>query len=179
MRTVTRGRERSTVIHREGTNALRLFWAPAIALLCASMSGSHANAGTAQPVYVQYEGFIKNDNGTVTLSFGYFNMNDSDVTIAAGEDNRFMPAPANRKQPVVFAKGRHRSACVTVLPAGFDGMLRWRVRSGATESVTTAKVLDPNYALEEASARRATNGLDLAFAPRGTCLQPTPLTDRR
>jgi hypothetical protein len=129
-------------------------------------------AQTEKPVYVQYEGFIKNSDGTLTVSFGYFNMNDADVVIQAGERNGFMPRPVDRGQPVTFLKGRHRAACVMVLPPGFDGDLRWRVQNGDTSSLTTAKVLDPNYALEEGSANRAAAGLKLATAPRSTCLTP-------
>jgi hypothetical protein len=140
-----------------------------------ALTGAFAPRGLAQaerPVYVQYEGFIKNTDGTLTVSFGYFNMNDVDVTITVGARNGFTPAPVNRRQPVTFLKGRHRSACVIVLPLGFDGDLRWRVENGGTSSLTTAKVLDPNYALEEGSENRATAGLDLASAPRSVCLTP-------
>jgi hypothetical protein len=144
-----------------------------------ALVGALAQAGRAQAdraVYVQYEGFIKNSNGTLTVSFGYFNLNDTDVTIEAGERNGFLPPPANRNQPTTFLKGRHRFACVMVLPAGFDGNLRWRVDSGGTISTTTARVLDSNYALEDASASRATAGLTLDTAPRSTCLA-TPVRD--
>jgi hypothetical protein len=158
---------------------MRVLVLSCLAAAVCTTAGRLALAQAMQPVYVQYEGFVKNDDGTMTLSFGYFNTSDRDVTIPAGEDNGFVPPPADRRQPVAFLKGRHRSACVMVMPSGFDGNLRWRVRSGGTESLTTAKVLDPNYALEDASARLATNGLDLRSVARATCLQPKPLQERR
>ena len=157
---------------------MRLFALSCLAAAVWTTAAPLALAQAMQPVYVQFEGFIRNEDGTMTLSFGYFNTNDRDVTIAAGADNGFVPPPVDRRQPILFLKGRHRSACVVVMPAGFDGNLRWRVRSGGTESLTTAKVLDPNYALEDASARLATNGLELRSVPRATCLQPRPLGDR-
>jgi hypothetical protein len=145
---------------------------------CATMSSSGI-AQSERPIYVQYEGFIRNADRTITLSFGYFNMNDRDAVVPAGDANGFSPAPVDRHQPVTFSRGRHRSACVIVMPVGFDGNLRWRVQHGGTVSVTTAMVLDPNYALEDASATLATNGLNVASAPRATCLQPQPLPTGR
>jgi len=129
-------------------------------------------AQTDKPIYVQYEGFTKNADKTLTVSFGYFNMNDAAVTIQRGERNEFAPAPADRGQPVTFLSGRHRFACVMVLPDGFDGNLRWRVENGGMPSITTARVLDSNYALEPGSATRAIAGLTPATAPRATCLTP-------
>lgn len=149
------------------------------ALVLISILAPQGLAQTEKPIYVQYEGFIKNADKTLTVSFGYFNMNDVDVTIQAGEKNGFAPAPANRRQPVTFLSGRHRFACVMVLPEGFDGNLRWRVENGGTPSITTARVLDTNYALEPGSATKAVAGLALATAPRATCLNPRAATGGR
>jgi hypothetical protein len=137
--------------------------------------------GATKPVYVQYEGFVKNADKTLTLSFGYFNLNDSDVVIPAGANNGFTPAPADRGQPTTFQKGRHRFACVMVVPEKFDGNVRWRVQSGdaSTVSVTTARVLDSNYALEERSATSAVAGLKLDSLPKNTCATPTAVPGGR
>src|SRR5436309_2951100 len=89
-----------------------------LALVAWATASSSGIAQSERPVYAQYEGFIRNADGTITLSFGYFNMNDADVAVAAGEANGFSPAPLDRRQPVTFSKGRHRAACVMVLPAG-------------------------------------------------------------
>jgi hypothetical protein len=128
----------------------------------------------SQPIYLQYDGYVKNKDGTYTLSFGYFNMNQVAVSIQPGEDNGFTPVPADRNQPIVFEKGRHRFACSIVVPAGFDGQLRWTARFAGKTSTTTAKTLDPLYELELNSARRATSGLDPAKAPRGVCVNRAP-----
>jgi hypothetical protein len=151
---------------------------PLAALALAGLLAQSGLAQTNRPIYVQYEGFVKNPDGTLTLSFGYFNMNDAEVTIAPGDRNAFVPSPINRGQPITFLKGRHRFACVMVVPTGFDGDVRWRVENGGTVSVTTARVLDSNYALEDASANRATAGLKFDTAPKATCLSPqaTPPT---
>jgi hypothetical protein len=135
-------------------------------------------AQAGKPVYVQYEGFTKS-GAHVVLSFGYYNMNDVNVVIPPGERNGFSPAPADRGQPTTFLTGRHQSACVMVFPEGFDGNLRWRVENGGQASETSARVLDPNYALTEAVAGRATAGLDLDAIPPARCQTPQPPPQRR
>lgn len=137
-------------------------------------SGSALIAQPAQPVYVQYDGFVRNSNGTLTLSFGYFNMNNADVAVRPGDDNVFTPAPGDRNQPVTFLKGRHRFACSMVVDGTFKGPLQWSVNVAGKRMVTTAKVLDPLYELELNSAKRATEGLDIAAAPKNVCVNRAP-----
>ena len=133
-----------------------------------------ASAQASQPIYLQYDGFVKNKDGTYTLSFGYFNLNHVDVRLTPGEDNSFLPGPADRNQPILFLKGRHRFACSLVVPADFDGKLQWTIRFAGKVFTTTAKALDPLYELELASAKRATNGLDSSAAPKGVCVNRPP-----
>lgn len=133
-----------------------------------------AAAQATQPIYLQYDGYVKNKDGTHTLSFGYFNLNHVEVSIEPGEDNTFLPGPADRNQPIRFLKGRHRFACSMVVPFDFDGQLQWTVRFAGKISTTTAKTLDPLYELELGSARRVTSGLDLSKAPRGVCVNRAP-----
>jgi hypothetical protein len=135
---------------------------------------SEAAAQASQPIYLQYDGYVKNKDGTYTLSFGYFNQNHVDVRIEPGSDNAFLPAPGDRNQPLLFLKGRHRFACSIVVPAGFDSKLQWMVRFGGKTFTTTAKTLDPLYELELNSEKRATSGLDLAKAPKGVCVNRAP-----
>lgn len=135
---------------------------------------SDAAAQASQPIYLQYDGYVKNKDGTFTLSFGYFNQNHVDVRIEPGSDNAFLPAPGDRNQPVLFVKGRHRFACSVVVPSDFDGKLQWVVRFSGKTYTTTAKTLDPLYELELASEKRATSGLDLAKAPKGVCVNRAP-----
>lgn len=151
----------------------RTFFRAAILILVGSFARDAA-AQASQPIYLQYDGYVKNRDGTFTLSFGYFNLNHVDVRIPAGEDNTFLPSPADRNQPILFLKGRHRFACSIVVPHDFDGKLRWTVRFGGKTFTTTAKTLDPLYELELNSEKRATAGLDLATAPRGLCVNRAP-----
>ena len=131
-------------------------------------------AQPTQPIYLQYDGFVRNRDGTLTLSFGYFNMNSADVTIAPGDANSFTPGPGDRNQPVRFLKGRHRFACSMVVDKSFDGKLQWTVTVAGRTETTTPKPLDPLYELEMGSEKRAMAGIDVAKAPKNTCINRAP-----
>jgi len=152
----------------------KLTFFAATLLLLVIASGRDALAQASQPIYLQYDGFVKNKDGTVTLSFGYFNMNHVDVRIEPGADNNFNPAPSDRNQPVVFLKGRHRFVCSMVVPGDFDGKLQWTIRFAGKTFTTTAKVFDPLYELELASEKRVISGLDLSKASKGVCVNRAP-----
>jgi hypothetical protein len=153
---------------------LRTFILHAAILLLVGSLGREAAAQASQPIYLQYDGYVKNKDGTYTLSFGYFNMNHVDVKVQAGDDNTFVPGPADRNQPLLFLKGRHRFACSMVVPPDFDGKLQWTVRFAGKTVTTTAKTLDSLYELELSSEKRATNGLDFAKASGGVCVNRAP-----
>ena len=145
-------------------------WAAVVLALAGAVAASVVRAQPRHPLYLIYDGFITNADGSRTLAFGYHNLNHVDVTVA-GDDNAFLSGAPDRGQPTVFQPGRHRFACVMVVPDGFAGRLQWRVRFAVHTSTTTPRVLDPLYALEEASARRAVEGIDVDRAPPGTCLE--------
>ncbi len=142
----------------------------AIVLACIGVCGAPGLAQPRHPIYLQYDGFVRNLDSSLTLAFGYYNLNQVDVSIEPGADNRFLAGASDRKQPTLFLAGRHRFACVMVVPEDFDGGLQWRVSFAGQTSTTTARMMDPRYALEEASAVRVVEGLDRAAAPAGVCL---------
>ena len=72
-------------------------------------------------------------------------------------------------------EGRHRFACAIVVPENFDGKLQWQVKFAGKTATTTEKVLNPLYELEANSERRLMTGLDLKTAPRGSCVNRTPI----
>ena len=131
-------------------------------------------AQPTQPIYLQYDGFVRNADNSLTLAFGYYNLNQVDVTIEAGDDNQFFGGAANREQPTVFLTGRHRFACVMVVRSHSDAELRWQVQFAGHTSVTTDRVLDPRYALEAASAAKIVAGLDRTTPPEGVCTAAPP-----
>ena len=145
-----------------------------ILVVALALASVPAYAQPTQPIYLQYDGFVRNDDGTYTLSFGYFNMNNVDVTVEPGDANGFAPGAADRGQPVKFVKGRHRFSCSMVMDKNFDGKLQWTVKFAGKTSTTTAKVLDPLYELEHSSEEHATAGLETASAPKNVCVNRGP-----
>src|SRR5262245_16962680 len=141
-------------------------------IVLALIAGVHAQA--PEPLYLQYDGWQKQPNGAYALSFGYFNYNRNAVVVPVGADNAFSPSRPDRNQPIQFQPGRRRASCVMVIDPAVDGKLQWTVKLGGRASVTTEKMLDPLYELDEGMIRRATEGLDLTSAPRGTCLNHAP-----
>jgi hypothetical protein len=144
-------------------------------LLAASLDTADALAQPTQPVFVQYDGFVRNKDGSLTISFGYYNMNNVDVTIPVGDANSFAPAPGDRNQPIVFSKGRHRFACSMVVDKSFDGRLQWTVAFAGKTNVSTLKALDPLYELELNSEKRSLLGLDIAAATKNVCINRPPV----
>lgn len=154
----------------------RLACGSVAALTLAVQLGSlDALAQPTQPIYVQYDGYVRNKDGGFTISFGYFNMNSVDVAVPAGDANLFTPAPGDRNQPVVFLKGRHRFACAMVVDKSFDGRLQWTIKFAGKTNASTLKGLDALYELELNSEKRALQGLDLATAPKNVCINRAPV----
>lgn len=143
-------------------------------LLLAAASIARTEAQPTAPVYVQYDGYVKQPNGYV-IAFGYFNQNNIDVNIDPGDANGFVPAPGDRNQPVRFVKGRHRFTCVMVVDKTFDGKLQWTVKFAGRTTTTTAKGLDPLYELELNSEKRVLAGLDIAAAAKNVCVNRAPV----
>ena len=136
----------------------------------------HGQAQPIQPIYLQYDGFVRNtETRTITLSFGYYNMNHVEVRIPVGDGNGFVPGPSDRNQPLTFLEGRHRFACAIVVPENFEGKLQWQVKFAGRIATTTEKLLNPLYELEPMSEKRVMAGLDLKTAPRGTCVNRAPI----
>lgn len=138
------------------------------------VTSARVTAQPTRPIYLQYDGFVRNTDGSFTLSFGYFNMNTVDVSVPAGPDNTFTPGAGDRNQPIRFVKGRHRFVCSMVVDKAFDGKLRWTVKFAGHSETTTATPLDPLYELELNNAKRAVAGIDVAAAAKNACVNRGP-----
>ena len=132
-----------------------------------------AHAQRNQPVYPAYDGFLKNPDGSYTLSFAYFSHNAEPVTIPPGAGNSFTPDPADRQQPTTFRPGHWRFQCVIVVGPEFDGKLRWTLTYAGTTTGTSQNMLHSNYNLVEGAAEL--RAIDYAKAPRGVCLNRAPI----
>jgi hypothetical protein len=149
--------------------------AVAASLALAGLLGVSGHAQPAAPVFLQYDGFVRNkDAHTLTLSFGYVNQNHTDVTIQPGDDNKFLPGAVDRQQPVLLREGRHRFACTIVVPEDFSGKVQWQVNFAGKSSATTEKIMLPLYELEASSERRVMAGLDPKTAPKNVCANHAP-----
>jgi hypothetical protein len=73
-----------------------------------------------QTVTPAFEGWYRNADGTISLSFGYFNRNEEEVLdIPVGPNNFVSPGEANRGQPTHFHPRRHWGVFAVVVPATF------------------------------------------------------------
>ena len=125
-----------------------------------------------QPIYPVYDGFLKNPDGSYTLSFAYFSHNADIVTIAPGATNTFAPTPGDRLQPTTFKPGHWRFQCVMVVPADFDGKMKWTLTYGGVTTGTSEHMLQSNWNLLEGAAQLAK--VDYTKVPKGVCLNQPP-----
>lgn len=81
------------------------------------LSPARERGQTVTPVF---EGWYKNADGTYSLSFGYFNRNESEVVeVPLGGANFISPAPFNGAQPTQFSPRRHWGVFAVRVPADF------------------------------------------------------------
>lgn len=115
--------------------------APALAVAVACLAASAAaqpprsplalepRGSTGEAVWPAYEGWSRNDDGSLTLLIGYFNRNDEIVEIPVGDDNRLGPGDADQGQPTHFLPGRNWGVfSITVPPERAEEKLTWTVR---------------------------------------------------
>lgn len=145
----------------------------AIAIFVTALCVSSASAQVNQPVYPAYEGYMKNPDGSYTLSFAYFNHNAEPVTISPGDRNSFAPAPGDRQQPTTFRPGHWRLQCVMVVDPEFDGKLKWTLSYAGTTTGTSEHMLQSNWNIVEGAADL--KQIDYAKVPRGVCLNRAPV----
>jgi hypothetical protein len=150
--------------------ALGACWT-AVTIVAGLFSVAHAQSN--QPVYPAYDGYLKNPDGSYTLSFAYFSHNAEPVTIPAGPANSITPDPADRQHPTTFQPGHWRFQCVMVVGPEFDGKLRWTLTYAGTTTGTSQNMLHSNYNLVEGAEE--VRAIDYAKAPRGVCLNRAPI----
>lgn len=75
---------------------------------------------SGQPVWPAYEGWEKNDDGTLSLVFGYMNDNwQQELNVPVGPENNFQPGPADQGQPTRFLPRRNRFVFRVRVPKDF------------------------------------------------------------
>ena len=138
-------------------------------------SPSILDSQTSTSVFPVYDGFLKNDDGTLLLSFAYFNHNRTTITIPPGPANRFMTGAPDRGQTTTFLPGHHRWQCIMVVDGDFDGVLRWQISHGDESYLTSESMLQYSWEFDAAGTRQALRDVDLASAPRDVCLNRSPI----
>jgi len=89
-----------------------------------------------------FDGFYENEDGTVTLSFGYSNLNrEQTIEIPLGPNNFIEPKEYDGRQPTSFPivpgsgptgarRDRERGVFTVTVPATFKGDVVWTLRHG-------------------------------------------------
>jgi len=144
----------------------------AVALLSSRVPPA-LRAQSNQSIYPAYDGYLKNPDGSYTLSFAYFSHNADVVTIPPGPANMFAPSPADRQQPTTFLPGHWRFQCVMVVDPSFDGKLVWTLAFAGTTTGTSQHMLQSNWNLVEGAEELKL--IEYAKVPRGVCLNRAPI----
>jgi hypothetical protein len=85
-----------------------------------------------------FDGWYENPDGTITLSFGYSNLNRQEIVeIPIGPDNNIQPAEYDGRQPTSFPpartetgrRDRERGVFTITVPVGFQGEVVWTLRN--------------------------------------------------
>jgi len=87
------------------------------------------------PVIPVMEGWYDNDDGSVTISFGYHNRNSEGVLVVPlGANNRIEPAEFDGAQPTFFDRDRHTGVFTITLPADRrDESVWWYIKTGEND----------------------------------------------
>ncbi len=77
------------------------------------------------------EGWYDNGDGSITVSYGYHNRNETEVIIPMGENNYIEPEQLNGMQPEVYYPGRHMGVFAITLPDSMaDETAWWHLKTG-------------------------------------------------
>ncbi|NQV70785.1 MAG: hypothetical protein HQ498_12235 [Pseudohongiella sp.] len=86
-----------------------------------------------QTVTPAYEGWYETEDGSIALSFGYYNRNTQEVLdIPTGPANRIIGAPdgeANQGQATHFVTGRHWGVFTVKIPADYKEQVVWHLQN--------------------------------------------------
>src|SRR5262245_22368413 len=112
----------------------------------------HARGELVAPVF---EGWFRDDTGTLMLSFGYFNRNfEQELDIPVGPDNKIEPGPADQGQPTHFVPRRQWGAFAVPVAKDVEKRLlaekkavTWTLRAN-NQTVTIPANMGPAYAID-------------------------------
>lgn len=89
-------------------------------------------SGSGRTVTPAYEGWYENADGTIAMSFGYYNRNMEEIVeVPLGAENSIEPARFDGDQPTAFFPSRHFGVFAVNVPGDFDPEARvyWTLTS--------------------------------------------------
>jgi hypothetical protein len=133
---------------------------------------------TGQGVTGAFEGWFKNQDGSFSLLFGYYNRNQKqDLEIPIGPNNRMDPGGPDQGQPTHFLPGRQWGVFTVTVPADFgSNKLTWTLISNGQ---TTAVPASLNALWEISAFREPTTGNTppvMRFAGGSSVQGPRPIS---
>ena len=106
--------------------------------------------GSGRTVTPAYEGWYEKADGTIAMSFGYYNRNVEEIVeIPLGLDNSIEPRQFDGTQPTTFHPSRHFGVFAVTVPGDFDPEQRvyWTLRI-RDQVVTIPGHLHPDWKID-------------------------------
>lgn len=95
-----------------------------------------------------YEGWYPNPDGSISVSYGYYNRNSEEVVhVPIGPDNHLTPENTAQSQPDHFQPRRHYGIFSVTIPAGYDGEVWWTLNLRG-EKVSIPANLGPDFKID-------------------------------
>ena len=133
---------------------------------------------TGQNVTGAFEGWFKNQDGSFSLLFGYYNRNQKeDLEIPIGPDNHIDPGGPDLGQPTHFLPGRQWGVFTITVPADFGSRkLTWTlISNGQTTAVPGS--LNPLWEINAFREPTTSNTPPVIRLADGSTIQgPRPLS---
>jgi hypothetical protein len=95
--------------------------------------GKDIGIARGQTVTPAYEGWYENEDGSIALSFGYYNRNIEEILdIPVGPANQILglsSGESEQGQPTHFMEGRHWGVFTVNVPAGYSEQVVWHLEN--------------------------------------------------
>ncbi len=133
---------------------------------------------TGQSVTGAFEGWFRNQDGTFSLLFGYYNRNlKEDVEIPVGPNNRIEPGGPDQGQPTHFLRGRQWGVFTVTVRADFGtNKLSWTLTNNGQTTVIPAS-LNPLWGVSPLHDDATGNEPPVIKLPGGASVQgPRPVS---
>lgn len=133
---------------------------------------------TGQSVTGAFEGWFKNQDGSFSLLFGYYNRNQKqDLEIPVGANNRIDPGGPDQGQPTHFMPGRQWGLFTVAVPADFGAnKLIWTLISNG-QTLAIPGSLNPLWEISPFHEPTTDNTPPvIRFAGGGSVQGPRPIS---